>query len=503
MKTNRNIKISKNDYFAKILDRDYIREMKKKISSHYSNLHENYAYFQDENIFRSKDSNTFNEYIKYIRDLRKKEENFKHSITLKTIKSESKEKKILTAEKLRIFFEKQHKNIPSSLFDFIHPYEYLFTNKNLKLNRAKSSKRSKILLSNRHNSENIFITTMTDRSKTINTINSNKFLRSKILNKQISKNIKDNKSFNKYNTLNPEDEIITKNKRNFFIRKSLNEKDNNKNLENMNLNSITVKRPITARINNHKRLKLKKDKLLNVINTNTNSNSDFIQISQIHDRSKSVNNSSFLNKKLKKRVKSTINTNNNQNKTDVKKNIICRNVLSAHFSRRKNNKNKQQLYTEILNINSKLDEIKNNIINILPEKNSIPVEKENTNKIIMKILSEREKYACRSSRELYNHLKEKHHIKNLTNHYMIQKSNFNGVIKQKFLESLQKVDENEKRENNIKNMIYKHNYEVRKEVNKLTEKDFAKTLNSFNKNNRKIKGMIARTKNYLIQAINK
>ena len=146
MKTNRNIKISKNDYFAKILDRDYIREMKKKISSQYSNLHENYAYFQDENIFRSKDSNTFNEYIKYIRDLRKKEENFKHSITLKTIKSESKEKKILTAEKLRIFFEKQHKNIPSSLFDFIHPYEYLFTNKNLKLNRAKSSKRSKILL---------------------------------------------------------------------------------------------------------------------------------------------------------------------------------------------------------------------------------------------------------------------------------------------------------------------------------------------------------------------
>ena len=155
-----------------------------------------------------------------------------------------------------------------------------------------------------------------------------------------------------------------------------------------------------------------------------------------------------------------------------------------------------------MNINSKLDEIKDYIIDSVPD-NTIPFKEDNANQLIMRIISEKERYSCRSSRELFDHLKQKHHIKNLTNQYIIQKNNLNGAMKQKFFKYLQRVDEREKRENNIKNMVYRHNFELRKEVNKLTEKDFEKTLNSFNKNNKKIEGLIVKNINSLIKTINK
>ena len=484
MKTNKNIKASKKDFFTKFLDRDYIRQPKKKIKKQYLNIHENYIYFQERNIFQEKDSETFNDYLKLLRGLRNKKEKSKHSTTQKSIKSLSPEKKIMENGKLRTLLEKNHKNIPSSLFDYVHPYEYLFMNKSLKLNRTKSSKRNKILtLSNKNDSENIFITTSTNENGTISTINNNLY--------QNRKNTISYKSYHKFNDMSPENINSNKNKRRFLTRKSLTKKNNNKNKNintinnTLNLNNAIKKRPMSTRIFDYANKKIKKSTILNIINPNTNSNTDLTNISRIHDRTKSMNNSHFLNKKINKKLKSTSNTNDN-----TKNDKISRNVLSAYFSRHKNNKNKQQLYSEILNINSKLDEIKNNIINILQEKKAINIKEDDANQLIVKILSEKEKYTCHSSRELYDHLKQKHHIKNLTNQYMVRKNNFRGVIKQKFIDHLQKIDEREKRENKIKNMIYMNNFELKKEVNKLTEKDFEKTLNNFNKNNIKIKGMV-------------
>ena len=520
MKAYRNCKTTRRDYFAKFIGKEFLRQSKKKINKQFLNIHENYIYFQERNIFQEKDSNSFNDYVNYLKGLQTKNEKPKYSFTHKTIKSQFHEKKITENEKLRNLLEKQHKNIPSSLFDFIHPYEYFFTQKYLQLNRSKSDKRNKILsLSNKNDSENVFLTTSTTdknisiNNKSINNINKNKLFPSKLVNKKNEKIIISNKNINKYSNSITEDSITNKSKSNLITQKSLNKENNDKNLNNINLNNInlcntTIKRPETKILNcAHK--KLNKKIFLNIINSNTNSNSDLKQTSN-NDNIKLTDNSKSLNKKKKKIVKLTTNINNSDNqnkvksvsKNDVKKDIIYRNVLSAHFSKRKNDKNKQQLYTEILNINSKLDEIKDYIIDSVPD-NTIPFKEDNANQLIMRIISEKERYSCRSSRELFDHLKQKHHIKNLTNQYIIQKNNLNGAMKQKFFKYLQRVDEREKRENNIKNMVYRHNFELRKEVNKLTEKDFEKTLNSFNKNNKKIEGLIVKNINSLIKTINK
>ena len=112
--------------------------------------------------------------------------------------------------------------------------------------------------------------------------------------------------------------------------------------------------------------------------------------------------------------------------------------------------------------------------------------------IVTNILLESGRVKIISSMELFKKMNQKSFISELNMHYFkCKKGKYDTSIKKRFLEKLKKIDLIEKKDALERDLAYKKNYDIRRGVNKLIEKDLYNERIDFDKKTIKMKKLNA------------
>ena len=529
--------------FPSFMSNEELRYSKKKVKNNIANIKYCHNSLQQNNIFQSSRKGDIN--YKYLQELKRISEEEKKNQLLKQKKFNKKllNEKIRNKRFLSTISRKEleelNKDAPSNLFDYIHPYEYLFSQrkfksfndneiknhndsnqksvKNLILenHRYKNKKKSELYknsLITERNKENdkIFINVYKKRPYRINSTNC-----ANVVFEKINDNI--NLSLSK-----SQDKYDLKNKSNIFFNKDkIKIQDEEKNTIEHNSNKLTINdyeiyKNSIDNFNNkynieyNKNLKTINNREINTIipsSLKLNLNEDMINDNNINNNNLLINKNFFCktsrsNSKHKKYTISSENNDVNNKNTDsldlseINKFNSRGRLYSSCSINKKYSKNNYELLKEITNIYEKLNNIQASLElkqgdNIL-EKYNILKDDPRKDMIVLNIIKESNgKVEFEPIHELFKKLEKKqNYINDLSKQYFTQKKNkYESNIRQKFLRHLRKVDLIEKREALFRDLAYKKNYEIRIGINKLKEEDLSKKRKIFNNKTVKIKQM--------------
>ena len=507
--------------FPSYISDEELKYKKKKINKNLKTIENNHNYFLHSNLFNNnKDQYTPD----YITDLT----NINNSQSLRISKKLN--NKRLFSNSIN---SKQSRNIikdnPSFLRDSIKPYKKCNSNITDISNDKYLSKKLKeknltnanfsYVSGNKNKNDNIFLTSYKRNYSEVNQINSTKFFLDKNSKNNLTLN-ESNNYFKKYNSninfyKHKLETIDTKNKTidNFNINYKNN--SNNKKINDFNEINITDNKDydnnknykiesniITSRTNDTEGFKPEKMKPSSPIlilseenETNNNKAKDFFQ----------ERNLSYKTTKNSKRYfifsKNHIFNRNNKELNDIYKNYKRR--LASEKSMDKIKKqNKKKLLNEIADINEELKTIQNDLINRQEDDSYLKLEelikKSQNDNIVTNILIEKGRIKFESVKELFKKMKQKNFLSELKMQYFTCKKGNDSSYKKRFLKELKKIDLIEKKEALLRDLAYKKNYDIRRGVNRLKEKDLSKEREIFNRKTDKIGKMnINNIKNYI------
>ena len=131
-------------------------------------------------------------------------------------------------------------------------------------------------------------------------------------------------------------------------------------------------------------------------------------------------------------------------------------------------------------------------------------KKSKNDNIVTSILLESGRVKLISTMELFKKMNQKSFISELNRQYVTcKKGKYDTSIKKRFLEKLKKVDLMEKKEALQRDLAYKQNYDIRRGVNKLIEKELSKERIDFEKKTIKMKKLNANFIERFIKSMNK
>ena len=131
-------------------------------------------------------------------------------------------------------------------------------------------------------------------------------------------------------------------------------------------------------------------------------------------------------------------------------------------------------------------------------------KKSKNDNIVTNILLESGRIKIISTMELFKKMNQKSFISELNRQYVTcKKGKYDTSIKKRFLEKLKKVDLMEKKEALQRDLAYKQNYDIRRGVNKLIEKELSKERIDFEKKTIKMKKLNANFIERFIKSMNK
>lgn len=542
--------------FPTYMSNDELRHNKKRIKKQFTNIEDNHTYLQQNNIFRNNKENFVLDYIQELKRL-KRVDNNKNNKSSKLFKKKVFEEKIknkrffslsLNRKELEYF----NKDTPSNLFDLIHPYEYQFSHKNAKINNSErynnSEKSVKYILLKNHNDKKKKITNIfkkkinpkfiEKKSKNNNdkifNLNKNFNVTSStsinyLLEKNFSSGLNSSKTINNFIKASSKDLLKKFNKNinsdekrnneyenshNFKIEINKDDDQNKSNIDAISLNKLNIDANKNNRMNDTEDFKV------------NNTISDFLPPSSPlrfrnnenkytdDDNDHLLLNKNFLYETLKRRVNTCKNRNffisadsqTNRNSTFSSKGN--RRFLSTENSIKMNKKKKIELMKEITSIDKELKNIQKDLYTKQDEAINSKFEKfknwtENDN-IVTSILLENGRVKIISIMELFKKKNQKSFISDLNMQYFTcKKGKYEPNVKKRFLDNLKKVDVMEKREALLRDLAYKKNYDIRRGVNKLIEKDLSKKRIVFDKKTVKMKQLNANFIESFIKSMNK
>jgi hypothetical protein len=185
-----------------------------------------------------------------------------------------------------------------------------------------------------------------------------------------------------------------------------------------------------------------------------------------------------------------------------------RRILSTENSIKIRRKKKIELMKEITNIDEELKSIQKELFAKHDEEISEKFEKfkkkSKNDNIVTSILLESGRVKLISTMELFKKMNQRSFISELNMKYFTcKKGKYDTSVKKRFLEKLKKVDLMEKKEALQGELAYKKNYDIRRGVNKLIEKELAKERLDFDKKTIKMKKLNANFIENFIKSMNK
>ncbi len=547
--------------FPNYMSNDELRHNKKRIQNKITNIEDNHTYLQQNNIFQDSKENFVLDYIQELKRLKQVENNktniSSNLLNKKVIEETIKNKRFFSLSHNRKELENSNKDTPSHLFDFIHPYEYQFSHKKVKIKdnseRKNTSEKSiKYLLLKNHNGKNQKIKNIFKKKFSPNIFekknNNNKiFTLSKnnnnninittstsinyLLEKNFSSNFNSSKTINNFNRKSSKEllkkinkNIVSDEKRNNenensdIFKMEINE-DNDENKSNIDVISLN-KFNTEANINKNR---MNDTQDFNINNTvvslslppNSPSHFHYREIQDNDDNNEHL----LLNKNLfsetfrlrantGKKRNFFISADNQVNRNSTYSSNRNRRILSTENSIKMRRKKKIELMKEITSIDEELKNIQKELFTKQDEEISEKFEnfKKRTKKdnIVTSILLESGRVKIISTMELFKKMNQKSFISELNRQYFTcKKGKYDTSIKKRFLEKLKKVDLMEKKEALQRDLAYKKNYDIRRGVNKLIEKDLSKERVDFDKKTIKMKKLNANFIESFIKSMNK
>ena len=518
--------------FPNYISDEELKYKKKKINKNLMTIENNHNYFLHSNIFNNNKDQFPSDYT---RDLN----NINNSQSLITSKKLNNTKLFSTS-----INSKQTKNIikdkPSFLTDSKNPYKKYILNitdinndKYLSINPKKKNFKNANYADisgkkNKNKKENIFLTSYKRNYSEVNKNYSPKFFLDKNSKNNLTLN-ESNNSFHKFNsniasykhqseTIDAKNKTIDnfninyRNNSNNNIVKDLNEiniTDNKDYYNNNNKNYKIESNIITLSVNDSEGFKLDKLKPSSPIlilseenEPNNNKNKDFFLEKNLSYKITKKNKRFFVSSK-----NHIFNRNNNE-LTNIYKDNKRERVLTSEKSMDKIRKqNKKKLLNEIADINEELKTIQNDLINRQEDDSYLKLEelikKSQNDNIVINILIEKGRIKFESTKELFKKMKQKNFLSELKMQYFTYKKGNESSYKKRFLKELKKIDLIEKKEALLRDLAYKKNYDIRRGVNKLKEKDLSKEREIFNRKTDKIGKMNINNIKIFIKNMNK
>ena len=538
--------------FPSFISNEELRHIRKRFKINFSNIQNNHLNLQENNIFKStKKDDIAYRYVMEISRLKEEEKNKKQILKKKSLSKKILKEKIKIKRKLSSINRKEledlNKGIPSNLFDFIHPYEYLLNNKKFK--STENSITNKNDMSEKKSVKYLILKNQKGKNqKCLNDL----FLKHDEIKNNNEKNsflIKPKRNSRRINSTYSAKILFENNNFNIF------NKSQDKNICHLNNSSIFTKYKISIQdeeINPYENINYKtkinkdndKNKSRNEL-CNNKYNTIFNKIGNIINN-KDINKFNEFSLSPQSTLNNTINNNINNNDLLIKRNLFYKNSIG--FKKNKKlipftesnkiiyrNKNSLNLSTKSFkrkrvlspenSIKTKkllkvITDINDNLKNI---KNSFEFNQDDDNKIhknfntikkvpkadilVLDILKEeREKiqFESQSAKEIFEKMKQKNFISELTKQYFTHKKDkYETSVKNKFLKRLKKVDLLEKKEAELRNYAYKKYYKIRKNINKLIENDLSKERKKFDEKTIIMRQMNNKNLKSFIQSINK
>jgi len=507
--------------FPSYISDEELKYKKKKINKNLMTIESNHNYFLHSNLFNNNKDQFPSDYMTDLNNINNSQ----------SLRNSKRYKKLFSTS----INSKQSKNIikdkPSFLKDSKNPYKKNKTNifdiSNDKFLSKKQRKKNMTntnfsnVIGKKNKNENIFLTSYKRNYSEVNKNSSPKFFLDKNSKSNLTLN-ESNNYFHKYNSnitfyKHKSETIDAKNKTidNFNINYRNNSNNNivndlneinitdNKDYDNSNHRNYKIESNIiTSRTNDTEGLKLDKMKpdsqiliLSEENNPNNNKSKDFF----------SERNLSYMTtQKSKRYFISSKNHNFDRNNNEL--NGIYKNykrVLTSEKSMDKIRKhNKKILLNEIADINEELKTIQNDLINRQEDDSYLKLEelikKSQNDNIVTNILIERGRIKFESTKELFKKMKQKNFLSELKMQYFTNKKGNESSYKKRFLKELKKIILIEKKEALLRDLAYKKNYDIRRGVNRLKEKDLSKEREIFNRKTDKIGKMsINNIKNFI------
>lgn len=522
---HKKIKIKKKllDFPSYISDEE-LKYKKKKINKNLMTIENNHNYFFNSNIFNN---NKDQIPADYITDLN----NINNSQSLRTSKKLTNKKLFSTSVN-----SKKTKNIikcePSFLKDSKNPYKEYNANifdisndkylskKHKKKNLTNANFSNASGIKNKNKNENIFLTSYKGNFREVNKNNSPKLFLDKNSKSNLTLN-ESNNYFHKYNSniifynnksgkINARNKTIDnfninyRNNSNNYIVKDFNEiniTDNNDYNNSNNKNYKNESNIIISKTNDTEGFKLDKMKPSSQIlilseenEPNNNKRKDFF----------TERNLSYKTRNSKRYFISYKNHIFNRNSNELNNNYKnYKRILTSEKSKDKIRKqNRKKLLNEIADINEELKTIQNDLINQQEDDSYLKLEelikKSQSDNIVTNILIEKGRIKFESIKELFKKMKQKNFLSELKLQYFKYKKGNESSYKKRFLKELKKIDLIEKKEAFLRDLAYKMNYDIRRGVNRLKEKDLSKEREIFNRKTDKIGKMnINNIKNFI------
>ena len=522
---HKKIKIKKKllDFPSYISDEE-LKYKKKKINKNLMTIENNHNYFFNSNIFNN---NKDQIPADYITDLN----NINNSQSLRTSKKLTNKKLFSTSVN-----SKKTKNIikcePSFLKDSKNPYKEYNANifdisndkylskKHKKKNLTNANFSNASGIKNKNKNENIFLTSYKGNFREVNKNNSPKLFLDKNSKSNLTLN-ESNNYFHKYNSniifynnksgkINARNKTIDnfninyRNNSNNYIVKDFNEiniTDNNDYNNSNNKNYKNESNIIISKTNDTEGFKLDKMKPSSQIlilseenEPNNNKRKDFF----------TERNLSYKTRNSKRYFISSKNHIFNRNSNELNNNYKnYKRILTSEKSKDKIRKqNRKKLLNEIADINEELKTIQNDLINQQEDDSYLKLEelikKSQSDNIVTNILIEKGRIKFESIKELFKKMKQKNFLSELKLQYFKYKKGNESSYKKRFLKELKKIDLIEKKEAFLRDLAYKMNYDIRRGVNRLKEKDLSKEREIFNRKTDKIGKMnINNIKNFI------
>ena len=507
--------------FPSYISDEELKYKKKKINKNLMTIESNHNYFLHSNLFNNNKDQFPSDYMTDLNNINNSQ----------SLRNSKRYKKLFSTS----INSKQSKNIikdkPSFLKDSKNPYKKNKTNifdiSNDKFLSKKQRKKNMTntnfsnVIGKKNKNENIFLTSYKRNYSEVNKNSSPKFFLDKNSKSNLTLN-ESNNYFHKYNSnitfyKHKSETIDAKNKTidNFNINYRNNSNNNivndlneinitdNKDYDNSNHRNYKIESNIiTSRTNDTEGLKLDKMKpdsqiliLSEENNPNNNKSKDFF----------SERNLSYMTtQKSKRYFISSKNHNFDRNNNEL--NGIYKNykrVLTSEKSMDKIRKhNKKILLNEIADINEELKTIQNDLINRQEDDSYLKLEelikKSQNDNIVTNILIEKGRIKFESTKELFKKMKQKNFLSELKMQYFTNKKGNESSYKKRFLKELKKIILIEKKEALLRDLAYKKNYDIRRGVNRLKEKDLSKEREIFNRKTDKIGKMsINNIKNFI------
>ena len=547
--------------FPNYMSNDELRHNKKRIQNKITNIEDNHTYLQQNNIFQNSKENFVLDYIqelKRLKDIENNETNISSNLLNKKVFEKTlNNKKFFSLSHNRKELENSNKDTPSNLFDFIHPYEYQFSHKKAKIKdnseRKNTSEKSvKYLLLKNYNvkskkinnifkkkcNANIFEKKNNNNNRifnlnknntnniNINTSTSINYL----LDKNFSSDINSSKTINNFNRKSSK-ELLKKFNKNILS----DEKKNNEN-ENSDIFKLEINECNDQNKSNIDAISLNKFNTELNINKNRMNDTEDFNINNTVSLSLPPNSPThFLNREIQ-------DTDDNKDHFLLKKNLLSetkrfrantgkkknffisaanqvnrnsnyssyrnRRILSTENSIKMGRKKKIELMKEIDSIDEELKNIQKDLFIKQDEEISEKFEKfkkkSKNDNIVTNILLESGRIKIISTMELFKKMNQKSFISELNRQYVTcKKGKYDTSIKKRFLEKLKKVDLMEKKEALQRDLAYKQNYDIRRGVNKLIEKELSKERIDFEKKTIKMKKLNANFIERFIKSMNK